>query len=397
MKIRANVLLLALLFSLSCLSLAGGSGAENYRIGIVTASFDQGMDELLGARAFQEKYGEDRVVLRTYPDDFTTSREKSIETISGLADDPRIMAVIVNQGVPGTAEAFRIIHEKRPEVLCLVGQSHEDPEVIEAEADLIIRSNNVLRGYILIREAAELGCDTFVHISFPRHRLSESMHRRMEVMKAACSEFGIRYVDETAPDPAAAGTEEARAFLMQALPGWIETYGRKAAFFCTNDAHTAPVISRVLEYGGYFIEADLPSPLRGYPEALGLELTDFGNDFPGMVKAVEEEVCRQGGAGRFGTWTYSYGYALSAGLAQYAMDVLEGTKSLNSLDDLLDAVTCFTPGAVWQAGSLTEKTEETEEKAQIFWLLQDTYILGSPGFFLTGLRDEIPETYLSIR
>ena len=117
MKIRAKVLLLALLFSLTGICMAEGSGAENYRIGIVTASFDQGMDELLGARAFQEKYGEDRVVLRTYPDDFTTSREKSIETISGLADDPRIMAVIVNQGVPGTAEAFRIIHEKRPEVL----------------------------------------------------------------------------------------------------------------------------------------------------------------------------------------------------------------------------------------------------------------------------------------
>ena len=27
------------------------------------------------------------------------------------------------------------------------------------------------------------------------------------------------------------------------------------------------------EYGGYFIEADLPSPLMGYPGALGLDLT----------------------------------------------------------------------------------------------------------------------------
>ena len=47
-----------------------------------------------------------------------------------------------------------------------------------------------------------------------------------------------------------------------------------SAYFCTNDAHTEPLLKQLVEYGGYFIEADLPSPLMGYPNALGdLDLT----------------------------------------------------------------------------------------------------------------------------
>ena len=41
-------------------------------------------------------------------------------------------AIIVNQAVPGTTEAFRQIKERRPDILCFAGESHEDlPEIIE--------------------------------------------------------------------------------------------------------------------------------------------------------------------------------------------------------------------------------------------------------------------------
>ena len=49
------------------------------------------------------------------------------------------------------------------------------------------------RGYLIIRTAHELGCDTFVHISFPRHLAYETMSRRVAIMKAACEEFGMSF------------------------------------------------------------------------------------------------------------------------------------------------------------------------------------------------------------
>ena len=88
-------------------------------------------------------------------------------------------------------------------------------------------------------------------------------------MQAACEEFGIRFEMEEAPDPITeAGVPGAQAYIREHVPEWLQKYGDRSAYFCTNDAHTAPLISKLLDNGGYFIEADLPSPLLGYPEAL---------------------------------------------------------------------------------------------------------------------------------
>ena len=46
----------------------------------------------------------------------------------------------------------------------------------------------------------------------------------------------------------------------------------------------------------------------------------------------------KGGAGRFGTWAFSYGIATSAGLAQHAINVLNGESDLLKLSDIMKAM-----------------------------------------------------------
>ena len=87
---------------------------EDFHIGIVTGSVSQSEDDRRGAEAFQAKYGEDKVTLAIYPDNFTEELETTIQTIVNLSDDPKMKAIIVNQAIPGTTEAFRQIKEKRP-------------------------------------------------------------------------------------------------------------------------------------------------------------------------------------------------------------------------------------------------------------------------------------------
>ncbi|HAG69965.1 MAG TPA: hypothetical protein DCL38_08325, partial [Lachnospiraceae bacterium] len=84
----------------------------DYHIGIVTGSVSQSEDDRRGAEAFQEMYGEDRVKLAIYPDNFTEELETTIQTIVNLSDDPDMKAIIVNQAIPGTTEAFRQIKER---------------------------------------------------------------------------------------------------------------------------------------------------------------------------------------------------------------------------------------------------------------------------------------------
>ena len=145
------------------------AAGEDFHIGIVTGSVSQSEDDRRGAEAFQAKYGEENVILAIYPDNFTEEQETTIQTIVNLSDDPAMKAIIVNQAVPGTTEAFRRIKEKRPDIICIAGESHEDLPEIGSAADLVVNNDFVARGYLMIRTAHELGCDTFVHISFPRH------------------------------------------------------------------------------------------------------------------------------------------------------------------------------------------------------------------------------------
>ena len=390
-------MVLALSMALTLVACGEKPTTAPYHIGIVTGSVSQSEDDRRGAEAFQAKYGEDVVKLDIYPDNFTEELETTIQKIVSMSDDPLMKAIIVNQAVPGTAEAFRQIKERRPDIICIAGESHEDIALIESAADLTTNNDFVARGYLMIRTAHELGCDTFVHISFPRHLSYETMSRRVAVMKAACEEFGMQFVLETAPDPTSdVGTAGAQAYVLEKAPEWIAKYGENSAFFCTNDAHTEPLLKQLLEYGGYFIEADLPSPLMGYPGALGIDLTAEAGDFQKILTKVETAVCEKGGEGRFGTWAYSYGYTLSAGLAEHAKNVIDGTSELCDLDDISKAFAVYTGDAEWNGSAYTNA--ETGVKSETFFLVyQDTYIMGNPGHYMGSTQVEVPEKYFTVK
>jgi len=394
-------LLLALIMALSLVACGEKKGETDdntvpYKIGIVTGSVSQSEDDRRGAEAFQKEYGEDMVQLAIYPDNFTEETETTIQSIVNLSADPLMKAIIVNQSVPGTTEAFRKIKETRPDIICIAGEAHEDLPEIGSAADLVTNNDFVSRGYLIIRTAHELGCDTFVHISFPRHMSYETMSRRVAIMRAACEEFGMKFVLETAPDPTSdVGVSGAQAYILEQVPAWVEKYGQKAAYFCTNDAHTEPLLKRLLECGGYFIEADLPSPLMGYPGALGIDLTEEAGDFEKILTKVESAIVEKGGADHFGTWAYSYGYTLSAGLALHAKNVLDGKSELKDMDDVAAALQVYSPKAAWNGASYTNATTGAKSE-NVFLIYQDTYIMGDPGHFMGNATVEIPEKYFTI-
>lgn len=398
-KVVSLLLALIMAFSLVACGEKKGETDDNtvpYKIGIVTGSVSQSEDDRRGAEAFQKEYGEDMVQLAIYPDNFTEETETTIQSIVNLSADPLMKAIIVNQAVPGTTEAFRKIKETRPDIICIAGEAHEDLPEISSAADLVTNNDFVSRGYLIIRTAHELGCDTFVHISFPRHMSYETMSRRVAIMKAACEEFGMKFVLETASDPTSdVGVSGAQAYILEQVPAWVEKYGQKAAYFCTNDAHTEPLLKRLLECGGYFIEADLPSPLMGYPGALGIDLTEEAGDFEKILTKVESAIVEKGGADHFGTWAYSYGYTLSAGLALHAKNVLDGKSELKDMDDVAAALQVYSPKAAWNGASYTNATTGAKSE-NVFLIYQDTYIMGDPGHFMGNADVEIPEKYFTV-
>jgi len=390
-------MLLAAVMALSMAAVSSAEDAKDYKIAVITGTMSQSVDERGAAMMLEEKYP-GVVETATYPDNFTEEKETTIQTIVNFADDPAVKAIIVCQAVPGVAEAFRQVKERRDDIICLAGESQEDPNLITDAADLVVMNDFVARGYLIIKTAKDLGCDTFVHISFPRHLGIESLSRRLAVMKAAGEELGVTIVEETAADPLSdVGITGAQAQILEKAPEWIEKYGQNTAYFCTNDAHTAPLLQTLIEKGGYFIEADLPSPLMGYPDALGITFSDSDmSNYEYLLKSVEDAIVEKGGAGRFGTWAYSYTYSLTAGLTEHAMNVIDGKSDLLEIEDVADALAVYSPGAEWNGSYYTDAN--TGVKTENYMLIyQDTYIMGNPGHYVGNADVEVPEKYFTVK
>ena len=123
---------------------------------------------------------------------------------------------------------------------------------------------------------------------------------------------------------------------------------------------------------------------------------DIDGNFEKILAKVESAICEKGGADHFGTWAYSYGYTVSAGLAQHALNVINGESELTDIDDIAKAYEVFSPKAEWNGSNYTNAT--TGVKADnIFLVYQDTYIMGNPGHFMGSTSVEVPEKYFTMK
>ena len=86
------------------------TGAK-FHIGIITGTVSQSEDDLRGAERLVEEYGDAAnggiFTTLTFPDNFASEQETTISEIVGLADDPLMKAIVMNQAVVGTAEGFK--------------------------------------------------------------------------------------------------------------------------------------------------------------------------------------------------------------------------------------------------------------------------------------------------
>lgn len=368
--------------------------ASDFHIGVVTGTVSQSEDEQRGCEGMIAKYGDAKdgglIVHKNYPDNFSAEQETTIQQIVSLADDPKLKVIVVNQGVPGTAAAFKQVKERRPDILCFAGNSQEDPNLIEAAADLVIDPDNVTRGYLIPLAAQKMGAKKFVHVSFPRHMSIELLSLRKDIMEATCDKIGMEFAMETAPDPTSdIGIPGAQNFILEQMPAWVQKYGKDTAFFATNDAHTEPMLLKVAELGALFVEQDLPSPILGYPGALGIDLKEAAGDFNKIVEK-EEELLSEKNPGRMGTWKYSYGFSTTQALIELGKRMVESGNDMMNTDDVKTVLGDMTPGAAWNVSTYVDRTNMEERKNHIL-VLQDTYVFGKG--FLKMTDEEVPDIY----
>lgn len=371
---------------------------EEYHIGIVTGTVSQAEDEFRAAEKAIELYGsaDNGGIIKhdTYPDRFEAEQETTISKIVAMADDPLMKAVIVNQSVPGTVAAFNQIREKRPDILLVNLVAQEDTVMVENASDLVMDADNVSRGYRIVAAAKEMGAKKFAHITFPRHMSIELLALRRAIMEEACKDLGLEFISLNAPDPTTdIGVPGAQQYIAENIQPWIDKYGKDTAFFCTNDAHTEPLLRGVAAGGAIFVEQDLPSPIMGYPKAFSVDIQNMAGDWKAINAAVEKAVIAKGGDKRMGTWAYSLGYSLTLGAVDHVMEVLKGQGELLNKEQILASIQKYTEGAKWMAENYVDRaTGETKDNH--FLLAQDTYVYGRG--YLGMDKVKVPEKYLNL-
>ena len=389
MKKLLLVLLFMVLFSSITLAEAP------FHIGLMVFTVSQTEDQERAAAQLIENYGrvEDGGMISqlSIPDNFMTEMETTISQLVSFADDPKLKAIVISQGVPGTVEGFRRVREIRPDILLFTVTPMEDPQMITDVTDLAVNSDDGTRGYLLVLAAKKMGAENFVYISFPRHLSQELIGRQKRNVEMACEEFGIKFRLLSAPDPTSdVGVAGAQQFVLEKIPSLVEEYGKNTVFFTTNGALEEPIVKRVAELGALYVEAFGASPIRGYPGALGIkfEESDKG-DWPAVLKKVEDAVIAAGASGRMGTWAFSYNYGATIGLVEHAKRVVEGKSELLNKEDILAAFGKYSPGAEWMSTYYVDPDGVVRENFLLVY--QDTYVFGRG--FLNQTSEVIPEKY----
>ncbi len=303
-----------------------GDEAVDFKIGIVTGTVSQGEEEFRAAQDLVAEYGDEVIVHITYPDKFMDEQETTIANIVGLAADPAIKAIVINQAVPGSAAAIEQIKDTSDDILFIAGVPHEDPEMIAAKADLCINTDDLKRGETIVALAAELGAKTFVHYSFPRHMSYELLAQRRDIFREQCEGLGIKFVEVDAPDPTGdAGLTGAQQFILEDVPRQIDKYGEDTNFFSTNCGMQEPLIRSVLDGGAIYAEQCCPSPYHAYPGALGIEIpSEKAGDVAYILEQIDAKIVEGGGGGRFATWKVPANMAMINGSVEYAILYAKG-------------------------------------------------------------------------
>lgn len=343
--------------------------ATNFKIGLVTGTVSQNEDEYRGAEAAIAKYP-GLIKHVTYPDNFMQEQETFIAQVTGLAADPEVKAIIINQAVPGTVAAVRRVRETRPDMIFIVGEPHEDPPLVEPAVDVSFMPDQWARGKTIPQLAKEMGATALLHYSFPRHMSMAQLAERRDIMKAECEELGITFVDVNAPDPMGeGGLPAAQQFILEDVPRQVAKYGKNIALFSTNCGMQEPLIAAAMQTGAIFPEQCCPSPTHGYPGALALEITDeIKGNFPAILKAIDQKVKESGGAGRFATWPVATGYLHSIGGVEVAKLALEGKLDLNDIEAVAKVM--------GEAADTAMELTRLSDNGNFYMYTCDSYIFG---------------------
>ena len=290
------------------------------KIAVVTNHPSINEDDFHSADRLLAKYGDEKIIHATVPEDFIAEQNKMIYTIVSLAADSDVKALIINQAVEGSNAAVDKLRKIRNDLFIIYCNTNEKFSEAIPRADLILSLNEVGMGSVMVKQAKKQGAKVFVHYSFPRHMSKLALFSCREKIKEECLREGLLFVEAAAPDPTGvAGISGAQQFILADVPKLVAKYGEDTAFFSTCCGHQIPLIKAVVDSHAIYPQPCCPSPFHGFPEALGIKTSGGSSDLNHVIGEACRIAAEKNMTDRLSTWPVSASMMFTNAGAEYAI------------------------------------------------------------------------------
>ena len=304
------------------------------KIAIITVPPTLNEDDYHSADHLIEKYGAEKIVRATWPEDFMAEQDKMIDIAVALAGDREIKALIINQAGPGTNAAIDEFKKIRDDIFIVFCSFQESVSESSHRANLLLYPNQLGMGEAMVKQAKKQGAKVFVHYSFPRHMSQWILSSRKDMIRKTCAAEGIEFVDATAPDPTGeTGLAGAQQFILEDVPKLAARYGEDTAFFSTCCSHQGSLIKAVVDSHAIFPQPCCPSPYHGFPEALGIKTDAAQKDLNFVISEASRIAAEKNMTDRLSTWPVSASMMFTNASTEYAIKWIKNEVSRTGIDE----------------------------------------------------------------
>jgi len=340
-----------------------------------------------------------QVELRYFPREATESPEVVSRTLVGLADDPKVRAVVIGEAPLGSIDGSARLRARRPDIFVIAIDPHEGLKPMSRIATLTMALNHQARGYIYPTLASRMGARSLVSFSFPSQIDLPIFAQQQRIMTQVTRDMGMILIsDFNSPDPGDpyVTRAELETYLDNAVQRYLGQYGPNTAFVSTSTTHSDILVPIIMRRGGRMLPAVQSSLLLGFPEALDLmdEARTLFGQWRRLLALIDEKIIALNPPGQFAAWTYPYPHTAMLAMADTAVSAIEDQTDLYDLKTVTNVLEKYSPGVKWLVTTHMDYDTETLVP-QVLLVIQDTYWFGRGYQGFTRLN--IPARYYRIK